>query len=99
MTSPSGPLAMLPAPSERAMVRYTMYMKVLGIDPGYGRCGVAILERAFGKDILHYSECIETSPHMDFTERLSIVAFCCVVFFVVFVLVCFVLVFFFFVLC
>ena len=65
---------MLPAPSERAMVRYTMYMKVLGIDPGYGRCGVAILERANGKDILHYSECIETSPHMDFTERLSIVA-------------------------
>lgn len=54
-----------------------MRMKVLGIDPGYGRCGVAILERVNGKDILHYSECIETSPHSDFTERLSTVASRC----------------------
>lgn len=49
-------------------------MKVLAIDPGYGRCGVAILERIGAKDVLHYSDCIETSPHSDFTERISTVA-------------------------
>lgn len=49
-------------------------MKVLAIDPGYGRCGVAVLERADGKDVLHFSDCIETSPHADFTERLRAVA-------------------------
>ena len=49
-------------------------MKVLGIDPGYGRCGVAVLERVGNKEVLLHSECIETSPRMEFTERLSAVA-------------------------
>lgn len=46
-------------------------MKVLAIDPGYGRCGVAVLERIGGKDVLHYSNCIETSAETAFEERLS----------------------------
>lgn len=55
-----------------------MYMKVLAIDPGYGRCGLAIVERtAAGKDILLHSDCIETSAAMEFTERLSTVAQAC----------------------
>lgn len=49
-------------------------MKVLAIDPGYGRCGVAIVERAGTKDVVLYSDCIETSATMDFTERLNTVA-------------------------
>ena len=48
-------------------------MKVLGIDPGYGRCGVAIIDRVDGKDIHIFSTCIETSPRMSFPERLSVI--------------------------
>lgn len=49
-------------------------MKVLAIDPGYGRCGVAILEKENGKETLLYSECIETSNGVAFPERLAHVA-------------------------
>lgn len=45
-------------------------MKVLGIDPGYGRCGLAIVEKTDGKESLIYSMCVETSPKVDFTDRL-----------------------------
>lgn len=48
-------------------------MKVLGIDPGYGRCGVAILERRGSTDTLLYSACIETTAEMEFNERLAAV--------------------------
>lgn len=50
-------------------------MIVLAIDPGYGRCGVAVLERAAnGKETLLYSDCIETSKSADFAARLGAVA-------------------------
>ncbi len=50
-------------------------MKVLGIDPGYGRCGVAVVEKNGGaKEILLYSDCIETSAKDAFPERLAAVA-------------------------
>lgn len=49
-------------------------MKVLAIDPGYGRCGVAVLSKEGGKDVLHYSDCIETSSGAEFSARLSAVA-------------------------
>ncbi|MHB1086918.1 MAG: crossover junction endodeoxyribonuclease RuvC [Minisyncoccota bacterium] len=49
-------------------------MKVLAIDPGYGRCGVAVVERQGNADVLLYSDCIETSPTTEFTERLNTVA-------------------------
>ena len=52
-------------------------MKVLAIDPGYGRCGIAVLERQSGRDTLLYSECVETSPQQSFTERLNTVASAC----------------------
>ena len=48
-------------------------MKVLAIDPGYGRCGVAVVEKTDGKETLLYSECIETSAKADFPERLSVI--------------------------
>jgi len=52
-------------------------MKVLGIDPGYGRCGMAVVERQSGKDVLIYSECVETSAENEFTARLSEVVGTC----------------------
>jgi crossover junction endodeoxyribonuclease RuvC len=50
-------------------------MKVLAIDPGYGRCGVAVVEKgAAGVDTLIYSACIETAAGEEFGERLNAVA-------------------------
>lgn len=46
-------------------------MKVLAVDPGYGRCGVAVLKKENGKEILIFSECIETSAKSTFPERLQ----------------------------
>src|SRR3989344_7596734 len=52
-------------------------MKVLAIDPGYGRCGVAVVEKVDGKERLIYSGCIETSAKAQFPERLSEVTTAC----------------------
>lgn len=49
-------------------------MKVLAIDPGYGRCGVAVVEKDGGKERLIYSDCIETAGGDEFPERLAAVA-------------------------
>lgn len=49
-------------------------MKVLGIDPGYGRCGVAVVEKTNNKEVLLYSACIETSAKEDFSARLMQIA-------------------------
>jgi crossover junction endodeoxyribonuclease RuvC len=46
-------------------------MKILAIDPGYGRCGVAVVEKTSGKERLLFSECIETSSKKTFPERLG----------------------------
>ena len=42
-------------------------MRILGIDPGYDRVGIAIIE---DKNLLH-SECFSTSPKDDFHIRLK----------------------------
>ena len=50
-------------------------MKVLAIDPGYGRCGVAVVEKDVGgKEVLIYSSCIETPAKAEFADRLAQVA-------------------------
>jgi crossover junction endodeoxyribonuclease RuvC len=50
-------------------------MRVLSIDPGYGRCGMAIVDSGEnGRNVLIYSDCIETSSQQEFTERLATVA-------------------------
>lgn len=41
-------------------------VRVLAIDPGFGRCGIALFE---GSHLLE-SECIETDPKADFSARL-----------------------------
>jgi len=48
-------------------------MKIIAIDPGYDRCGVALLEKkpSDTKEVLVYSDCIETSSKDPFIERLT----------------------------
>ncbi len=53
-------------------------MKVLAIDPGYGRCGVAVLEKTASGERLILSDCIETMSGDVFTERLAAVAQHCI---------------------
>lgn len=53
-------------------------MRVLSIDPGFGRCGMAVLEKKGGKEVLLHSVCVETSPKAPFPERLLQVADECV---------------------
>lgn len=52
-------------------------MKVFGIDPGYGRCGVAVVEKVGGKDTLIFSDCIETTARDEFADRLAAVTDAC----------------------
>ncbi len=50
-------------------------MKILAIDPGYERIGIAILEKKQGdkKEKVLYSECFKTSSKLPFTERLLLI--------------------------
>jgi crossover junction endodeoxyribonuclease RuvC len=53
----------------------SIVMKVLAIDPGYGRCGMAVVEKSGGgKEALLYSDCVVTSSTTDFPARLATVA-------------------------
>ena len=50
-------------------------MRVLGVDPGYERLGVAIVEKdQKGKEVLLYSNCIRTDKNLPHPERLAIIA-------------------------
>lgn len=47
-------------------------MRILGIDPGYDRVGIAIIEKLpKTKEVLLYSECLQTSSKDDFYTRLG----------------------------
>jgi len=58
-------------------------MRILGIDPGFERLGIAILEKskgdkqpfdkAQGKEQVIFSECFKTSSKLDFSERLLLI--------------------------
>lgn len=49
-------------------------MKILSIDPGYERLGIAILgKEPKEKETLIYSECFKTSPKLEHSERLSLI--------------------------
>jgi crossover junction endodeoxyribonuclease RuvC len=48
-------------------------MRTLAIDPGYERCGIAIVEKEKGNETLIYSSCIQTAKELPFNERLAIV--------------------------
>lgn len=49
-------------------------MRVLACDPGYGRLGVAIVERANSNDALVYSTCITTEKALALPDRLLEIA-------------------------
>ncbi len=46
---------------------------ILGIDPGYGRMGIAIIEKSRGGEKLIYSECFETSDKLPHSKRLLLI--------------------------
>ncbi len=49
-------------------------MKVLSIDPGFGRVGIAVLEKKNGsKEEILFSECFETSSSYNFNKRLILI--------------------------
>lgn len=51
-------------------------MRILAIDPGYERLGVAVLEKAAtgrGKEALLYSDCFKTDAKLPHEERLALI--------------------------
>lgn len=49
-------------------------MKVIAIDPGYERVGIAIIEKEKnGKEVMFFSECFKTSARLTLPERLALV--------------------------
>jgi len=50
-------------------------MKILGVDPGFERLGVAVLEKNTGdkKERVLFSECFKTSAKLEFSERLNLI--------------------------
>ena len=52
-------------------------MIVLGIDPGFERLGIAVVEKSFGpaqdKERVVFSTCFKTSAKLDFSERLVLI--------------------------
>lgn len=45
-------------------------MRVLAIDPGYDRCGVAVMEYRDGREFVIHSECVETNKGDSLPDRL-----------------------------
>lgn len=52
---------------------YTLCMRVLAIDPGFDRIGIALLERQNGKEVVLFSECLVTDRGNTFLERLHVI--------------------------
>jgi len=48
-------------------------MRVLAIDPGYERVGIAVFEKKDGKEVLLYSDCFKTSSKLPFENRLILI--------------------------
>jgi len=48
-------------------------MRIIAIDPGYERMGVAILNKDGSKEELVYSECFQTSSKIPHEERLKLI--------------------------
>ncbi|OGI67336.1 crossover junction endodeoxyribonuclease RuvC [Candidatus Nomurabacteria bacterium RIFCSPLOWO2_01_FULL_41_12] len=49
-------------------------MRILGIDPGFERLGIAILEKSKSKkECVIFSECFKTSAKLEFSERLNLI--------------------------
>ncbi|HEU0086024.1 MAG TPA: crossover junction endodeoxyribonuclease RuvC [Candidatus Paceibacterota bacterium] len=49
-------------------------MIVLGIDPGFERLGIAVVEKnKIGKEVVLFSECFKTKAELPFSERLLLI--------------------------
>ena len=49
-------------------------MRVIAVDPGYERLGIAVLEKTpKSKEVLLYSDCFVTSAKLPHSERLSLI--------------------------
>jgi len=49
-------------------------IRILSIDPGYERTGIAIIEKFLNKkEVLIYSDCFKTSPKSPFEERMFLI--------------------------
>jgi len=48
-------------------------MRVLGVDPGYDRVGLAVMEYDNGAEKLLYSTCVLTDKQTDLNQRLQVV--------------------------
>jgi crossover junction endodeoxyribonuclease RuvC len=49
-------------------------MRIIAIDPGYERLGIAVIEKELsGKEVLIYSECFKTSSKLPHPERLRLI--------------------------
>ncbi|MFA6340760.1 MAG: crossover junction endodeoxyribonuclease RuvC [Candidatus Paceibacterota bacterium] len=48
-------------------------MRIIAIDPGYERMGVAVLEKTAGKETLVFSECFKTSAKITHDKRLRLI--------------------------
>jgi len=48
-------------------------MRVLAIDPGYERLGVAVMEKQNGAEVLLHSSCVETSKELEIEDRLLLI--------------------------
>ena len=54
-------------------------MRILGIDPGFERLGITVLEKPHfaealrGKEQVVFSECFKTSAKLEFSERLRLI--------------------------
>jgi crossover junction endodeoxyribonuclease RuvC len=46
---------------------------ILGVDPGYGRIGLAVIEKSSGKERLLHSECFETDTKLPHFRRLFLI--------------------------
>ena len=46
-------------------------MRILAFDPGYERCGAAVIEKVNGCEKLLFSDCIRTKATLPFAERLA----------------------------
>lgn len=48
-------------------------MRVLAFDPGYDRLGVAVLDKIDNKEVLLFSDCINTDKKSELNDRLCII--------------------------
>jgi crossover junction endodeoxyribonuclease RuvC len=56
------------------MLLFEVYMRIIGIDPGYDRIGIAVLEKTNGTETLLYSECFKTNKSDSIDNRIHVVA-------------------------